>query len=133
MIRVPAAILAASIALIPPAALAAMGADEFDAFTRGKTFIYTESGQAYGAEEYLENRRVRWSFLDGQCKEGEWYPSGEQICFVYDDDPGPQCWTFRRQGAGLSAVFAGDPEGDALYGAHDAGEPMMCLGPEIGV
>lgn len=110
-----------------------LSAEEFDAYTRGKTLFYGQNGQAYGAEEYLENRRVRWSFLDGECKEGEWYEQGEQICFVYDDNPDPQCWTFRLDANGLSARFQDLAGATELYEAEDIGEEMICLGPEIGV
>ena len=72
----------------------AMSGAEFDAYTRGKTFYYADGDAPYGGEEYLENRRVRWSFLDGKCKDGTWYESGGMICFVYEEGPDPQCWTF---------------------------------------
>lgn len=118
---------------LPHLAFAAMSADEFDAYTRGKTLYYSESGRIYGAEEYLDNRRVRWSFLDGSCKDGEWYEAAGRICFIYDDEPGSHCWTFDRSGSGLTARFAGDPDGLELYEAETGGEPILCLGPEVGV
>ncbi|MFU8883600.1 MAG: hypothetical protein ACNA7Q_14640, partial [Rhodobacterales bacterium] len=42
-----------------------MSAEAFDSYTRGQTFTYGAGAEPYGAEEYLDNRRVRWSFLDG--------------------------------------------------------------------
>jgi hypothetical protein len=110
-----------------------LSAEEFDTYTRGKTLFYGQNGQAYGAEIYLDNRRVRWSFLDGECKEGEWYEQGEQICFVYDDNPDPQCWTFRLGDGGLIARFEDLSGSTDLYEADDIGEEMICLGPKIGV
>ena len=110
-----------------------MSADAFDRYTLGKTLMYAQGGSAYGAEEYLENRRVRWSFLDGQCKEGVWYEDGGQICFVYEDRTDPQCWTFTQGANGLIAQFENEPEGFELYEAETSDEPMLCLGPEIGV
>jgi hypothetical protein len=110
-----------------------LSAEEFDAYTRNKTLFYGQNGQAYGAEIYLENRRVRWSFLDGECKEGEWYEQGEQICFVYEDNPDPQCWTFRLGNGGLIARFEDLSGSTDLYEADDIGEEMICLGPKIGV
>lgn len=105
----------------------------FDQYTRGKTLFYGQNGQAYGAEIYLENRRVKWSFLDGQCKEGVWYEDGDQICFVYEDNPEPQCWAFSKQNGRLIARFQNLPDATELYEAHDVGEEMVCLGPEVGV
>ena len=67
--RVPCLVLLAATGLASLAS-AQMGAEEFDALTRGQTFYYGVNGsEPYGAEEYLDNRRVRWSFLDGECVE----------------------------------------------------------------
>ncbi|MCJ7874911.1 hypothetical protein [Phaeobacter sp. J2-8] len=112
-----------------------MSAAEFEAYTTGKTLYYGAEGREYGVEEYMENRRVRWSFLDGRCREGEWYEDANGlICFVYEDRPDPQCWSFERgSGGGLVARFQNDPEGTLLYEANRNDEPMLCLGPEIGV
>ncbi len=118
---------------LPLPAAAAMSAAEFDAYTRGKTLHYDVDGTPYGVEEYLDGRRVRWSFLDGACKEGTWYEEGGTICFRYEDAPGdPQCWTFEPRGSGLVAQFRNDPDAAELYGAR-RGAPMLCLGPEVGV
>lgn len=110
-----------------------MTAEEFDNYTRGKTFIYGSAGTPYGAEEYLDNRRVRWSFLDGQCQEGEWYEQEGLICFVYENLSDPQCWSFTRHADGLVARFANDPALTELYEMSRSREPLACPGPEIGV
>ena len=110
-----------------------MTAAEFEAYVTGKTLFYGQSGAPYGAEIYHENRRVTWSFLDGECKEGYWYPEGTNICFVYEDRPNPQCWTFERGAGGLIASFENNPESEALYEAQDVGDEMICYGPKIGV
>ncbi|MCM2560728.1 hypothetical protein M8756_03310 [Lutimaribacter sp. EGI FJ00015] len=114
-------------------AQSALSAQEFDALTQGKTFTYAENGEAYGAEEYLPDRRVRWSFLDGKCKEGRWWEENGQICFIYEDNPMPQCWTFFDGARGLTARFENDPAATELYAVDRSDEPLMCLGPEIGV
>ncbi|HBZ45426.1 MAG TPA: hypothetical protein DEO85_15540 [Maritimibacter sp.] len=106
---------------------------EFEAYATGKTLTYGFEGQAYGGEEYLPNRKVRWSFLDGRCKDGYWYPSGDEICFVYEDDPTPQCWIFYRKPDGLIAQFANNDEYQELYETGESDEPLLCLGPEVGV
>ena len=110
-----------------------MSAAEFDAYTLGKTMFYGFEGRVYGAERHLPNRRVIWSFLDGDCKEGTWYQRDDQICFVYQDRPDPQCWVFTRTGTGLVAQFEGNPEATELYEAQDIGQDMVCYGPEVGV
>jgi hypothetical protein len=110
-----------------------MSAAEFEAYVTGKTLYYGREGAAYGAEIYHENRRVTWSFLDGECKEGHWYNEGTSICFVYEDRPDPQCWTFERGASGLVATFENNPDSQELYEAQDVGEEMICLGPKIGV
>ena len=128
-------ILAALLAL-PVSAQAAepMSGAEFENYVTGKTLYFGMEGSAYGVEEYLGDRRVRWSFLDGRCKDGTWYEEeAGLICFVYEDEPAPQCWSFFREGSGLRAVFENDPASTVLYEARQNDEPMVCLGPEIGV
>ena len=110
-----------------------MTADEFDAYTQNKTFYYGNQGQPYGAEEYLSDRRVIWTFLDGRCENGTWYQEGEQICFVYESQPDPQCWSFRQSSNGLIAQFENDPQQTELHEVDTSYEPLMCLGPEVGV
>ena len=110
-----------------------MTAEEFDAYTRGKTLFFGQNGQAYGAEIYHENRRVEWSFLDGDCKTGEWYEDAGLICFIYENNPDPQCWSFTRGTGGLIARFENRPNTTELYEAQDTDEKMLCLGPKVGV
>lgn len=105
----------------------------FDAYTNGKTLFYGQNGQAYGAEIYLDDRQVKWSFLDGECKDGYWYENAGQICFVYEGNPAPQCWAFSTEGGKLSAQFENMPGATELYEADDIGEEMICLAPNLGV
>ena len=120
-------------AALPVAAQQSMTGAEFEAYTSGKTLFYGQSGQPYGAEVYHKNRRVQWSFLDGVCKEGSWYEDAGQICFTYEEDPEPQCWTFHEGPRGLIARFENNPAATELYEAQDMDEPMLCLGPKVGV
>lgn len=106
---------------------------EFESIVTGRTLSYSTRGMEYGAEEYFDGRRVRWSYLDGECEEGEWYPSGEQVCFVYDELPSPQCWQFYMRDGRLLARFENNPEATELYELDRRDEPLMCLGPRIGV
>ncbi len=118
---------------LPAAAQSPMSGAEFDAYATGKTLYFGQAGQSYGVEEYLPDRRVRWSFLDGQCKDGYWYEEAGQICFVYEDKLDPQCWSFYKEGSGLRAVFENNAEATTLYEAKQDDEPMMCYGPDVGV
>ncbi|MEM8729210.1 MAG: hypothetical protein AAGF79_04755 [Pseudomonadota bacterium] len=128
------ALLILSVLLTCPAiAQTPMGAEAFDRYTRGKTLFFGAEGSPYGVERYLDNRRVIWSFLDGQCQNGVWYEENGQICFIYEDRLDPQCWTFYEGPNGLIARFENDPEATELYEAQDIGEDMLCYGPEVGV
>ena len=122
--------------LCGPTALAAdpMSGAAFDAYTKGKTLFYGRGGQSYGAETYFDGRRVRWSFLDGQCMDGYWYEDTPgTLCFVYEDTPDPQCWSFEQGTSGLIARFQNEPGQIDLYEARDTDEDMVCLGPKVGV
>ena len=111
-----------------------MSAAEFEAYTTGKTLYYGRQGAPYGAEVYHKDRRVQWSFLDGQCLEGEWYEAENGlICFLYEDRETPQCWSFAEGSGGLIARFENNPEAIALYEAQDRNEELLCLGPKVGV
>ena len=98
----------------------------FDAYTKGKTLFYGQNGETYGAEIYQDNQRVFWSFLDGICKAGSWYEDAGQICFVYDDNPDPQCWAFHTDDGKLVAKFENLPTSTQLYEARDSDEQMIC-------
>jgi hypothetical protein len=126
-------VIPACLCAMPLTAQTPLSAEAFDDYTRGKTLFYGNNGVAYGVERYLDGRRVIWSFLDGDCREGVWYEQEEQICFIYEDRLEPQCWTFSVGPGGLSAQFENEPQSTQLYEAEDIGEEMMCLGPEVGV
>ena len=110
-----------------------MSAAKFDAHTKGKTLFFDQISKPYGAERYLENRRVQWSFLDGICKDGYWYEEAGEICFVYEDKNTPQCWTFEEGHNGLVARFCGNFQKFDLNEAQDTDQEMICLGPDVGV
>ena len=110
-----------------------LSAEEFDAATVGRTLYYNSGGQPYGVEQYLPGRKVIWAFLGDDCKKGEWYEEAGNICFVYEDNPAPQCWTFYQGAGGLVARFLGDPSGLPLVAVEQSPEAMACLGPNVGV
>jgi hypothetical protein len=110
-----------------------MSPAEFEAYSTGKTIDYEDDFSVWGREEYLPGRRVRFSFSDDECRFGTWYDQGDQVCFVYDDDPGPKCWTYFTNGKNVTTVFEGDGPGGTVSTAIPTKEPLVCLGPEVGV
>lgn len=111
-----------------------MTAAEFEAYVTGQTLTYSDGGVTYGIEEYLSNRRVRWSYINDECHDGYWYEAGPEICFVYEHNPDEaQCWIFSKDDGRLSAKFMGADDGRELYEAQRSSEPMVCLGPDVGV
>lgn len=120
--------------LLPSSLMAAepMTAEAFNRYTLGRTLYYGLDGNTYGVERYLPGRRVLWSFLDGRCQKGHWYEEAGQICFVYEDQGAPQCWTFSLEPRGLVAQFENDPQATELYEVEDLDEKMLCYGPDVG-
>jgi hypothetical protein len=118
----------------PATAETALTAQEFDAYATGKTLTYSEGGAIFGIEQYLPGRRVRWAFTGDTCVDGVWYPDeAGLICFVYEHDPTPQCWSFFQGGNGLSARFENDPDGTLLSEVEQSQTPLICAGPDVGV
>lgn len=118
---------------VAAAAQEPLSAEEFEAYATGKTLSYAQGAEIWGTEQYLPGRRVVWAFSADECQYGRWFPQGEQICFLYDNDLEPQCWTFWRQGEGLRARFAGNPDGTELAEVGQSDEPLACPGPDLGV
>lgn len=116
------------------AADAPMSGEAFERYATGRTLYFGADGLAYGAEQYLPGREVIWTFLNGECQRGRWYEQAGMICFVYEKAPDtPQCWSFFRDGDGLSALFEGDTEATELYEVEQDDAPLICPGPEVGV
>jgi hypothetical protein len=122
------------VALIPGSGLAQtpIGAEAFEAHVTGKTVTYRQFDAIFGVEEYLPDRKVRWSAAPGECQYGSWYPSGENICFVYEYDPTPACWTFWLQEGALVALSVDSPPGAQLYEVAADTRPLDCPGPKVG-
>jgi hypothetical protein len=124
-----------ALALLPTAILAEtpMTAAEFEAHVTGKTVTYHQFENIFGIEEYLSGRKVRWSVAPNECQYGSWYPEGDDICFVYEYDPTPACWTFWLRGGALVALSTSDAPGAELYEVARDQSPLPCPGPDIGV
>jgi len=112
-----------------------MTGEAFDAYTRGRTLSYALQGTPYGIEQYLPDHRVRWAFVDDQCRDGTWFERAGNICFVYENAPtSEQCWNFYQTADGLRGVFQGpDGPGTELYEVQDSPVPLTCQGPGVGV
>lgn len=123
------------ISALPAMAQQTMSAQDFEAYTTGRTLTYNSQGTAYGVEQYLPNRRVRWAFVGNECQDGVWYERNGNICFLYEYAPtDEQCWTFQRTENGMTGVFQGpDGPGTELYEVQQSEAPLGCAGPGVGV
>ncbi|MCU0899418.1 MAG: hypothetical protein MUC82_02860 [Cypionkella sp.] len=138
MTRRLALVLGLSLGLMPGLTPAAeppvpLTGAEFEAYTTGKTLTFSQSGEIYGAEEYLPGRKVRWAFTGDICRDGSWYEDAGNICFVYEHDPTAQCWTFWREDGRLTGLFIGNAPGTELSEVAQSPDPLPCAGPDLGV
>lgn len=106
---------------------------EFDADVTGKTVTYDYGDGLFGTEEYLPNREVRWAFEGDTCIYGKWYQSGDEICFVYDNDPIPQCWLYFLEGGAIRGRYMGDGGGWEILESARTSQGLSCAGPDVGV
>lgn len=120
--------LALVAAALPAFAEEPMTADAFEAYVQGRTLTFGNAAGPYGLEHYHAGRRVTWAFIGQECQAGEWYPDGDAICFVYVDEPDPQCWRFYESDRGLRAEFVSDPDSSVLYEVLDSEESLVCPG-----
>ena len=124
----------AALALLatPALAEAPLSAEAFEAHVTGHTLTYWQYDRVYWIEEYLPDRRVRWSVAPNECQYGSWYPEGDYICFVYEYDPNPSCWTFRLDAGRLVALSIADAPGAELFETERSQQPLPCPGPDVG-
>lgn len=85
----------------------ALTGETFEAIVEGKTFDTHDRGGIYGVETFLPGRRAIWRDAL-QCLEGSWRVAGDQICFDYQGEPSPYCWTYHDRGTWLMAWLDGD-------------------------
>jgi hypothetical protein len=125
--------LALAVAATPALAQTPMTGEEFDAYVTGHTITYQQFDFTFGIEEYLPDRKVRWSVAPGTCQYGSWYPEGSYICFVYEYDPTPHCWTFWMEGGTMKALSDTGQPGEELTAIDRSTKPLACPGPDVGV
>ena len=112
-----------------------MTADEFAQMVTGKTLYFNRFGEAFGAEQYFDDKRVIWAFEDGQCQRGIWFENAAgEICFIYDNDPGSQCWNFLEGDGGeyRARLSGADPSQD-LVTRKIGNDALDCPLPDLGV
>ena len=105
--------------------------DGFEALVEGKTLTFSNLAGPYGVEYYAPDRRVIWSFIGGDCVNGEWFEevteTGPNICFTYENDPEPKCWKVFEDDGRIRAEFVTRPGTTVLYQV-EASEPLVCGG-----
>lgn len=130
--RLALAFLAAAAVTAPgvaPPALAddpPMSSDAFEAFVQGRIFDTHDMTGRYGVETFLPNRRAIWRDA-AQCLTGSWRAEGEMICFDYEGEPTPFCWTYHSRGDFLMAWLDGDRTGEPIM-LYPAEEVVTCEG-----
>lgn len=128
MLRLAFALLAL---VLPPSAALAEGdlplsAEAFETFVEGRTFdTHAQTGR-YGVETFLPGRRAIWRDAE-QCLEGRWRAESDQICFDYQGDPTPYCWTYHDRGSWLLAWLDGDRSSPPIM-LYPAEEVVTCEG-----
>jgi hypothetical protein len=105
---------------------APLSAEGFEAIVQGRTFDTHNFSGRYGVETFLPGRRAIWRDA-AQCLEGRWRAEGELICFDYEGDPQPYCWTYHDRGGWLMAWLDGDRGTDPIM-LYPAAEVVTCDG-----
>lgn len=111
----------------------ALSQKEFEELAQDRTLYFFRDGVFFGAEEFHDNRLTTWKFSDGTCVSGRWYPIQDQICFEYEADPTPHCWTMHRLNSGdieIRSVGDDAPEGQIML-RQVSENPIKC-GPQVG-
>ncbi|WP_394178026.1 hypothetical protein [Yoonia maritima] len=104
-----------------------MDASTFEAHVEGRTVIYEYIANGnIGIERYLPGRRVMWSSKAGICQYGVWFESKGDICFRYDDDPEPKCWTVYDEPGGIRGVYTTRPPFTVIRELPDRDDPLIC-------
>lgn len=101
-------------------------AEAFEKFVEGRTMDTFDQTGRYGVETFLPGRRAIWRDAN-QCLEGTWRPQGDQICFDYQGDPTPYCWTYHDRGGWLMAWLDGDQSTDPIT-LHPSTDLVTCEG-----
>ena len=110
-----------------PARAEPVTADTFAAHVTGRTLAFTgPDGEIFGIERYGPGRQVTWSAIPGLCQTGTWFALSDEICFTYETDPQPKCWTVTLTERGLHVTSS--LTGLTLFEAPDEAT-LTCDGP----
>ena len=101
-------------------------AEEFEAMVEGRTMDTHNLGGRYGVETFLPGRRAIWRD-DTACLQGTWRAQGDLICFDYDGEPMPYCWTYHDRGGWLMAWLDGDRTNEPIM-LYPSAEIVTCDG-----
>ena len=126
-------LLLALVLAAPALAETPLTPEGFEAHVTGHTLTYRQYGTVFGIEEYLPDRKVRWSTAPNECLYGSWYPQDDDICFVYEYDPTPACWTFWLKDGALVALSTNGLPGEELHEVDASTQGLPCPGPDVGV
>lgn len=131
MIRVLAFLL---LLAIPAKAQSLLTPEAFESLSKGRTLHFTYFGQAFGSEQYFQNRRVLWKPSESECDYGYWFPADDAICFAYERLPDPVCWHFLESGGKHVAISIEQDPGLVieLEIAGSDTKPLNCPGPDVG-
>lgn len=109
-----------------------MTAAEFDAYATGRTLSFGTMGNPdFGVEQYLPGRDVIWSPTPDVCVEGVWFDRGDNICFLYENDPEAKCWQVFRTETGIRAEYTNRPGTTVIFESQDNSKPLTCPGPDL--
>lgn len=108
-----------------------MTATDFEAWSTGKTLVYSRDGNLWGSETHLAGRGTVDDDEGGICRSGQWYPRGDDICFTYENSPGPFCWRFLRDGDQVFAQYSDDAFAPRF--AVTLGDAPVACTPGVGV
>jgi hypothetical protein len=124
-------LLFAALLASPLQAQTPMSASEFDAAVTGQTIYYNDGLGTYaGVEAYHPHNRVTWVAPGGICQKGTWFQDGSEICFRYEGQSGPVCWTFfQTDGRLMASPSPGAAPWEAFRITTD---PIPCTSPFVG-
>jgi hypothetical protein len=103
-----------------------LDAEAFEALVEGRTMDTHNLSGRYGVETFLPGRKAIWRDAES-CLEGTWRPQGEMICFDYDGEPAPYCWTYHDRDGWLMAWLDGDRSSEPIM-LYPADEVVTCEG-----
>jgi hypothetical protein len=120
------------LAALPARADEILDAAAFRTLSEGRVLSYSLDGHPFGEEQYFHDGAVIWKPALGACEHGRLFGQGEEICFLYEGQDGPVCWTFRRDGNTITAVNSADPDDTPIELDGFADAALDCPGPKVG-